>query len=161
VTDGTVMVENAKIIFRNFSGRETEFNSQGDRNFCVILDEATAQMLVEDGWNIRRTKPRGEDEATDPYIQVSVSFKIKPPLITMITSGGRTVLNEDTVENLDWVDVRKVDLIFQPYNWTLKSGRSGIKAYLKTMFIEIEEDALEIKYREMEDLPSRSGRVSE
>ena len=35
-----IVIENAKIIFRNFSGIETKYNRQGIHKFClIILDE--------------------------------------------------------------------------------------------------------------------------
>ena len=33
-----IIVENAKIAFKNFSGKEGQFNPEGKRNFCLILD---------------------------------------------------------------------------------------------------------------------------
>jgi hypothetical protein len=46
---------------------------------------------------------------------------------------------------LDWADIRTCDLIARAYEWTV-NGKTGVKAYLQSMFITIEEDALERKY---------------
>lgn len=148
--DNTVMMEGVRIIFRNFAGKEGQYNREGDRNFAVLLDETIANTMAEDGWNIKWLKPREEDEddTRQAYLPVSVNFKGRPPRIVLITSRGRTNLDEDTVESLDWVDILNVDLIIRPYEWTV-NGKSGIKAYLQSIYVTIEEDPLEIKYSEL------------
>lgn len=148
--DNTVVMENARIIFRNFAGREGMYNREGDRNFCVLLDHKTAEEMLRDGWNVKMLSAREEGEEDQPYLQVSVNFKGRPPRVVMITSRGRTTLHEDEVEILDWADIRMVDLIIRPYEWAV-NGKTGIKAYLQSIFVTIEEDALELKYSEVED----------
>lgn len=160
VNDGTLVMEDARIIFRNFQGKEGQYNREGDRNFCVLLDHKTADDMAADGWNIKTLKPREEGDEPQPYIQVSVNFKGRPPRIVMVTSRGRTDLGEDECEFLDWADIRSVDLIIRPYEWTV-NGKTGIKAYLKSIFVTIEEDYLELKYAELDQVPSRSGRTEE
>lgn len=182
---GTLLMEGARMIFRNFVGKEGPYNREGDRNFCVLLEDDLAEDLVRDGWNVKNLKAREEGEEPQPYLQVSVGFKVRPPLITMITSRGRTALGEDEIELLDWVDIRTTDLIINPYHWNV-NGKNGIKAYLKSLFVTIEEDALALKYADVpvigaaperlaietrphfdldgevvDMLPSSSGRVNE
>lgn len=156
---GPVTIEGARIIFRNFAGRETPFNVAGERNFAVILDPQAAEMLHRDGWNVKTLKPReieeGDIPEETPYLPVKVSYKNRPPRITLITSTGKTNLNEDSVESLDWADLSNVDLIVNPYEWTMPSGKSGIKAYLKTMFATLNEDDLERKYAFLEQEANR------
>lgn len=151
--DNTVTVENARIIFRNFAGRETMYNREGDRNFVLVLPEDIAVQMLEDGWNVKKKDPRDEGDPNEWHLQVSVGYKGRPPRIVMITSRGRTELGEDEVELLDWSEFRNVDLIVRPYNWEV-SGKSGIKAYLKSMFVTIEEDELERKYADVQDANS-------
>jgi hypothetical protein len=141
----TFMIEDAQIIFRNFSGKEGQYNREGDRNFCVVLDDKTAKQMIKDGWNIKYLAARDEGEIDTPYIQVAVKFENRPPRVVMITSTARTHLGEDAVEILDWADIKTADLIARGYEWTV-NGKSGVKAYLQSLFVTIEEDALERKY---------------
>lgn len=138
-------VENARIIFRNFEGKEDKYNTKGDRNFSVVLSPDVAEALAADGWNVRMLDPREEGDEPTPYVQIKVSYKNRPPRITMLTATSRTQLNEESIEVLDWVDVKSVDLIARGYDWVV-GDKSGTKAYLQTMFITIEEDELERKY---------------
>ena len=149
--DNTVLMEGVRIIFRNFAGKEGQYNREGDRNFAVLLDEKTAAMMAEDGWNVKWLKPRDDDEdpTTQAYLPVSVNFRGRPPRIVQITSRNRTNIDESQVEMLDWVDILNVDLIVRPYEWTV-NGKSGIKAYLQSMYITIQEDPLEAKYSAMD-----------
>lgn len=151
--DNTVLLEGVRIIFRNFSGKEGQYNREGDRNFGVIIpDHATAEAMLQDGWNIKYLKPREDDEEGEetPWLSVSVNFdKGRPPKIMMITSRGRTNLDAGSVEMLDWADIQNVDLIVRPYVWEV-SGKTGVKAYLQSMYVTIEEDELERKYADME-----------
>lgn len=141
----TFMVEDAQIIFRNFIGKEGQYNREGDRNFAVILDGDIATQMLKDGWNVRYLEPREEGDEKTPYIQVSVKFEIRPPRIVMLTSAGRTNLTEEMVDILDWADIRTADLIARGYEWNV-NGKSGVKAYLQSLYVTIEEDELERKY---------------
>lgn len=140
-----VTIENARICFRNFSGKEGQFNAKGMRNFCVLLEDHLADMMRDDGWNVKYLKPRDEGEVPQPYIQVTVSYRNVPPKIVMVSSKGKSVLSEETVDTLDWAEIDNVDLIFSPYRWEV-NGKIGIKAYLKTMYVTIAEDEFESKY---------------
>ncbi len=152
---GNIQIENARIGFRNFEGKEGRFNPVGNRNFCVFLDHDLAEVMAEDGWNIRLLPSRDEDEAPQPYMQVAVSFANFPPKIVLITNKDtefqkKTVLSEKDVKLLDWADIQSVDLNIRPYNWSV-SGKTGTKAYLKAMYVTIVEDQLELKYRDVPD----------
>lgn len=151
--DNTVLMEGVRIIFRNFSGKEGQYNREGDRNFAVLLDEKTAASMAEDNWNVKFLRPRpdedGEDQ-TQAYLPISVNFKGRPPRIVLITSRGRTNLDESQVETLDWVDILNVDLIVRPYEWNV-NGKTGVKAYLQSIYVTIEEDPLELKYSDLEN----------
>lgn len=149
--DGTLVMEDARIVFRNFAGKEGMYNREGDRNFCVLLDENLAQQMAADGWNIKTLKSREEGEPGTPYLQVSVSYKGRPPTMVLMTSKGRTQISEDECEILDWVEIRSVDLIVRPYHWNV-SGKSGVKAYLKSFWVIIEEDPLTLKYSDVPEI---------
>ena len=148
-------IENAEIGFRNFSGRSDAYNAEGQRNFCVFLDEELAQTLSEDGWNVKYLRPREDDEEPQAYLQVSVAFENVPPKIVLISSNGKSTIDEDEVNILDWAEFKNIDLIIRPYNWEV-NGKSGVKAYLKTMYATIEIDEFESKYADVPDSAKNS-----
>lgn len=140
-----LIVENARIVLRNFAGREGTYNAAGDRNFKLLLDEEMAVELEAEGWNVKRFKPKEDDDLGDPFLEVSVSYRNIPPRITMISGAGNTVLDEDAIDVLDFAEIANVDLIINPYEWDV-NGKQGIKAYLKTMYVTIVEDEFASKY---------------
>lgn len=143
-----ITIENARIGFRNFTGKESQFNRAGSRNFCIFLESELAATLNEDGWNVKFLEPRDPDEDPQAYLPVEVKYLRFPPKITLITGGGMQILDEETVNILDWAEIKEVDLIVRPYNWEL-NGKTGVKAYLKTMYVTIIEDELAKKYRDV------------
>jgi hypothetical protein len=153
----TFMVEGARLIFRNFAGKEDKYNSAGERNFCVVVDQETADQMAADGWNVRTLEAREEGDDVTFYIPVKVSYKNRPPRVVMITSTGRTPLDEASIEVLDYADMRNVDLIARAYEWGPINGKTGIKAYLQSMFVTLEEDALERKYALVTDSDDLDG----
>lgn len=144
-------LENVRIGFRNFEGRESQYNKSGDRSFAVFIeDHKLAEQLAEEGWNVKFPKDNDQrvdpdEPARDPHIQVSVGFDYYPPNIFVISNGQPTRLGEAEVAMLDWAEIENVDLVIRPYEWSVNRN-SGIKAYLKAGYFTIVTDKFAAKY---------------
>lgn len=149
-----ITIRDASIIFRNFSGKPTQFTPEGRRSFSVIIDdEGFASALREDGWNVKPLKQRDPDEPIHYQLPVAVFFGNYPPQIKLRSGNNMTDLGEETVGSLDWADILRVDLTIRPRMYE-NAGRKGVKAYLKTMIVTVEEDELLAEYDNLEgDVP--------
>lgn len=140
-----LIVENARIAFRNFSGKEGKFNRAGDRNFSIIFDKETGEELNEQGWNVKILPAK--DEYEDPVYKLAVSVKYGKisPNIYLISGRTKTALDETSVGTLDFAEIENVDIVIRPYNWEV-NGTTGVKAYVRTMYVTIREDKFAKKY---------------
>lgn len=144
-------VENARLIFRNFSGKPDKFNAKGGtRKFGVIIDPNIADSLREEGWNIKMLPPKDDEGEPLFYLGVKVQYgEYRQPNVYLIANGRKQLLEEDAVSSLDYAELQNVDLVITPHPWDI-NGKSGITAYLKTGYFEIITDSFADKY---EDLP--------
>lgn len=145
----------------NFEGRATDYKDAGEQMFNVQIcgedicpDVGLADVLTNDGWNIKWTQPRKHATAEEiaahikmPFLPVKLGWSFKPPTVVMIgaKSGKETELNETTVASLDHLEPVKVDLIIRPV-WYDVNGTTGWKAYLQTMYFTYMEDELQLEY---------------
>lgn len=148
-------VRNARIIFRNFSGKGSDFNREGDRNFALVIDDEDFRRdLIADGWNVKTwLRNRGTDEEEPVYyIPVSVKYHIddgyeylSPKIYKVIAGGNPIELDHTTVGDLDYDEIKNVDLTISPSRWNV-NGATGIKAYVKKMYVTISQDELDAIY---------------
>lgn len=150
---GVVQIDNARIIYRNFSGAPSKFNREGDRNFAVIIDDQEiADALLEQGWNVKIKPPREEGDDPFMFLPVKVKFNSRGPKVYLQNSLGgrdRVILDEDSVGVLDHVDIVNVDLDVRPFDWDVQ-GKTGRTAYLQSMCVTQEVDRFASRYAEEE-----------
>jgi len=127
-----LQIDDAHIIYRNFSGAPSKFNREGDRNFAVVIpDEDIKDALVERGWNVKIKPPREDGDEPFMTMTVKVKFNDYGPRVYLKTGNKLNTLDEDTVDILDNIDIESVDLDIRPYDWELSTGKSGRTAYLQ------------------------------
>lgn len=158
-----VIVENGKFIFdTNFAGdpKKDCFGSDERKANLVIPDIDLARELIDDGFNIRLTKPRvGEEEGFVPryFVKVKLNYKSTwPPKVYLVTDEDKSVLlDEESVACLDDIWVDRVNAVLNRYE-----GPNGKSLYVKSMEVyqKVDDDPISAKYRrrnrdEEEEIP--------
>lgn len=144
-----IKIEGAKLVFKNFQGKASNYNAEGNRNFGVLIDDDMAKELEKDGWKVKHFKP-DEEGHEQAWMSVKVKYGDYPPIAVLISSRGKTRLDEETINQLDWTSIKTVDLIIRPYNYPAMNGRpAGVSAYLKSIYVTVNEDDLELKYADI------------
>ena len=137
---GILQIDDARIIYRNFSGVGSKFNREGDRNFAVYIpDEDMAEELKERGWNVKIKPPREDGDDPFMFLPVKIKFNDRGPSVYLVTGNKKTPLNENTVSCLDDIDILSVDLVIRPYDWEV-NDKTGRTAYLQSIWVTQEVD---------------------
>lgn len=158
-----VIVENGKFIFdTNFAGdpKKDRFGSDERKANLIIPDIDLARELIDDGFNIRLTKPRvDEEEGFVPryFVKVKLNYKSTwPPKVYLVTDEDKSVLlDEVSVACLDDIWVDRVNAVLNRYE-----GPNGKSLYVKSMEVyqKVDDDPISAKYRrrnrdEEEEIP--------
>lgn len=147
---GILQIDDARIIYRNFSGAPSKFNREGDRNFALVIDdEDICDALVNDGWNVKIKPPREEGDNPFMFLPIKIKFNDRGPRVYLKTGRKINNLDEETVSILDNVDILSVDLDIRPYDWEV-NGKEGRTAYLQSMKVEQEIDRFAERFAEEE-----------
>ena len=154
-----ITVRNARIIYRNFAGRQTDTNPAGKRNFTLIIDDPDLEAeLIRNNYYVKPGKVKDDGTQFNPTLKVSIGFDDRfKHTYKMITSTSTTTLDEDTIGILDAADIEKIDMVIRPYDYSKKfktSNGTGISAYVETLFVTIHEDELEKEYAKAEQQES-------
>ena len=145
---GILQIDEARIIYRNFSGRGDKYNREGDRNFAVVIpNEELAEQLMDAGWNVRVKPPREDGDTPFMYLPVKVKFNDRGPNVYLATGDRLNKLSEDSVSILDNVDISSVDMDLRPYNWEV-NGKEGRTAYLQSIKVTQQVDRFAHRYEE-------------
>lgn len=141
-----LQIDDARIIFRNFSGAPSKFNREGDRNFAVIIPEQEiADALIAEGWNVKIKPPREDGDTPFMYLPVKIKFNDRGPRVYLKSGSNIIRLDEESVSCLDNVDIISVDLDIRPYDWTV-NGMEGRTAYLQSIQVTQEVDRFYDQY---------------
>lgn len=145
-----INIEGAMIIWKNFSGERDKFNP-GKRGFSVVIDDTVmADELRQEGWNVKdRPLQEGADDSEQEWtLPVKLNMN-RYTQVWLIVSNHKTLLDEDTVSQLDVVDIVNCDISIRPYEWEM-NGRTGITAYVDSMYVTIRENKFAEKYADLD-----------
>lgn len=135
---GILQIDGARIVYRNFSGRASKYNREGDRNFALVIpNQDMADALVNEGWNVKIKPPREDGDDPFMYLPIKIKFNDRGPHIYLKSGKAKNKLDEESVGILDDVYILNVDLDIRPYDWEV-NGKEGRTAYLQSM--EVTQD---------------------
>ena len=163
---GVLEITDAKLLFRNFRGLQTDFNDEGKRNFCVLIaggtfdngrevievdNEGMAELLRNEenrfgsGWNVKIKAPKNPEDSPYHFLKVNVKFNDRGPKLYVRSGRNIRVLDEDTIDMLDKIDILSADLTIRPYDGESRMG-SYRSAYLQSIDVVQDIDHIAARY---------------
>ena len=157
-------IENANIIYKNFSGLEKKamkngsmrvVNDAGNRNITVAIDPEKSSIywngelvtnpdfgkeLADLGYNISIKPGQNEGDPVQYRLQVAISYNgpIQPKLYMVTRNNKPLLMDEDMINELDGADIIKADLAInngKPY--INNNGDERVKAWCNEGYFTI------------------------
>jgi hypothetical protein len=151
-----LFIEDTRFIFNtNFSGDpdRDKYGSSERKANLIIPDINMARQLIDEGFNVKMTKPReGDEEGFVPtyYIVIKLAYRNRngepkqwPPKVLLVVEDSVTELDEESVSCIDYAWIDKVNVVLNKY----ESDR-GKSLYIKTLevFQRVEDDPILAKH---------------
>lgn len=164
--NGNIAIDNTRFIFgTNFSGNpeNDRFGDSRRKANIVIPDPEQAKDLIKQGFRVRETRPREDDDPSEfmpeYFVQAVLKYRDRfdkpvkyPPRVYLVSDGGDPVLlDEDSVEQIDNVRVKNVNVVLTPYQYD--PVNNGMSLYIRTMYVEqdLDDDPYAQRYRRRRD----------
>ena len=149
---GILQIDDARIIWPNFSGKPGQYNREGDRNFNLVIDDPEiANAMIEDGWNVRIKPPREEGDESFMHMPVKVKFNSRGPAVYLESGTSKVKLDEESIDTLDHIDIIGVDMDIRPYDWEI-NGKTGRTAYLQSIRVIQRVDRFADRWDDEDDI---------
>lgn len=151
-----IIIEGARIKFKNFAGEARQYNPAGQRNFVLCLPDELAQRLAAEGWNVKWKPGRHPEDPDEAQLVVKVKYNesgddhSRDPIAYLIQGRRKIALDGRTVATLDRLAPLNIDLVVRPYVWDI-NGNVGITAYLDEIYYTAVE-GLSSKYADYEEV---------
>lgn len=151
-----IIIEGARIKFKNFAGEARQYNPAGQRNFVLCLPDDLAQQLQAEGWNVKWKPGRHPEDPDEAQLVVKVKYNesgddhSRDPIAYLIQGRRKIALDGRTVATLDRLAPLNIDLVVRPYVWDI-NGNVGITAYLDEIYYTAVE-GLSSKYADYEEV---------
>lgn len=166
--DKRITIDNTRFIFpTNFSGNPANDRFADTRRKCniIIPDPEQARDLIKQGIKVRETTPRGDEDPRDfiPEYFVTAVLKFEdrmgnpvkyPPKIYLVVDDNPPVLlNEDTIDRLDQIRVKNVNVILNAYEYDPVNHSKSL--YIRTMYVEqdMDDDPYAARYSRRDEEP--------
>jgi hypothetical protein len=143
---GNLQIDDAIMVFKNFSGEPDAYTREGDRSFAVVIPtQEMADDLIDRGWNVKIKPPRDEGDTPFMYLKVKVSYKYGGPRAYLISGAARRELTEENIGMLDHIIIESVDMDISPSDWA-RNGKEGRTAYLDSIHVVQKLDRFAARY---------------
>lgn len=139
-TDRNVLqFDDVEIPFKNFSGRASDYNAEGNRNFTIRITKDIWEELKEEGWSgLSIYTNKDGDELYLMKIKLGYKFD-NGPMVRVKAGKIKKTFDEGRIRELDNIYLISGSMDIKPSYWQ-RGKDKGISPWLKSAEFIMEVD---------------------